>query len=254
MPTPLTTPTHVTASGVSAPGPYTGLTHTVTPGSNRLLLLFVQSFHSTDPQNHGVSAVTYGGQAMTAIPSYDRADGVFSRVQAFYLKEAGIAAASSNVFSMTTVTADAISLFTAGAVALSDVDQTTPFGTAAVNSGNSGTASVSVASATGELVVGSIATDAETGITETGTLLFEDQNVGSDISAGAQYYSGAATVTVQWSLASNPWAVGGVSVKPAGAGGDVTTALTGVAAAGAVGSLTASGGVTMRNLFFRRRR
>ncbi len=76
----------------------TGLTHTVSAGDNRLLLFAVGYENGSDP---GVSAVTYGGQALTPIIADVAGTTTVGRVELWYLNEAGIAAASGNTFSVT---------------------------------------------------------------------------------------------------------------------------------------------------------
>lgn len=96
---------------------------------------------------------------------------------------------------------------------MQDAHQTTPIGTAATAFGTSSAPSVSVTSATGETVVGTLgATSADPA--ETGTLIAEGARAGS-IWGSAQYYTGASSVSVEWTGSQTSWACGGVPVKPA---------------------------------------
>lgn len=114
----------------------TGLTHAVGSGSNRLLIFAVGYEHSADTL---VSAVTYGGQAMTRITGTSAtSSGVYDRAELWYLKESGIAAASNTTFSVTWGSGAPTSpMYAAGAY--TDVDQTTPIATSSSNSTNSAT-------------------------------------------------------------------------------------------------------------------
>ena len=67
--------------------------HAAAPGSQRLLL-YVAAYES-DPGTD-LTALTYGGQAMTQLT--DRAEGIYNRVEIWYLLDAGIAAAVDDVF------------------------------------------------------------------------------------------------------------------------------------------------------------
>ncbi|MFH2054820.1 MAG: putative Ig domain-containing protein, partial [bacterium] len=77
----------------------TGLTHTVPAGDNRLLIFAVGYEDGTvsDP----VAAVSYGGQALTRAGGDVAGTTFWGRAELWYLKEAGIQAASSNTFSVT---------------------------------------------------------------------------------------------------------------------------------------------------------
>ena len=101
-----------------------------------------------------------------------------------------------------------------------DVHQTTPTGTAATNSNNfSNAPTVDVTSASGELVVDGVA--ARSSLTAVGAGQTQRVNLtGGADSVGGSEEAGAATVTMSWTMAAeNPWAIGGVSLKPLAAGG-----------------------------------
>ena len=110
-----------------------------------------------------------------------------------------------------------------GGIGLSGVHQTVTIGTPAQTSGSGAAATATPASAVGDLVVATISSDSEGGITESGTLRWEIQNVGADCSFGAQTYAGASpTVAVAWTQGITGWAVVAVSFKPAAAGETIT--------------------------------
>lgn len=98
---------------------------------------------------------------------------------------------------------------------------TASFGTfASAKSTTTSAPAVTVVSATGEIVVAVVASDANATITEGGSLLWERQAVDGDSSFGGQSYNGAASVNATWT-ASSPdvgWVAVGISIKPAAAG------------------------------------
>ncbi|GAG27144.1 unnamed protein product, partial [marine sediment metagenome] len=110
----------------------TGTTHTEEPGTDRALIFIVheESSGSTDPY---VSSVTYGLQAMTKIIEDSLVPGSYGNyTAAFYLDEAGIAAASTGTFVVTwtdgTVSSDAYT-----SAFFENVNQTTLIGASASN-------------------------------------------------------------------------------------------------------------------------
>ena len=107
----------------------TGLTHSVSAGSNRLLIFVMGAEHTTSPIG-SISGVTWGGQALTKIEHAVEtgATAYENRLEMWYLDEAGIAAASGNTFVITgwTGTDPADELY--DAVTLENVDQATPIG------------------------------------------------------------------------------------------------------------------------------
>jgi hypothetical protein len=76
----------------------TGLSHTASAGTDRLLVFVVGYENGADP---GVSAVSYGGQSLTRVAGAVAGTSFYGRVELWYLKEAGILAASGATFSVT---------------------------------------------------------------------------------------------------------------------------------------------------------
>ncbi|MDA2939276.1 hypothetical protein MYX75_13570, partial [Acidobacteria bacterium AH-259-A15] len=103
----------------------------------------------------------------------------------------------------------------AGAWPLTGVNQTTPFGTAVGNQGLSSTASVTVGSNTGELVLAAVFSEAGTTTTALDTLDWLLNSVsGTQDDNGGQHKDGAATsTTLTWTInsPSDKWATIGVS-------------------------------------------
>jgi hypothetical protein len=113
----------------------------------------------------------------------------------------------------------------AAAYSYTGVHQTTPFGTPNSNTGNSGTASVIVDSATGELVIDGMLYNFNDATplpvkdgTQTQRVLAEIPELDADttwVRSGASEKAGAASVTMSWTASSgNEWAIVGAALKP----------------------------------------
>jgi hypothetical protein len=128
----------------------TGLAHTAGSGANRLLVFAVGYEHTgSDP---GVSSVSYGGQSLTRIDGAVAGTTTYARVELWYLNDAGIAAASSNAFSVVWGGATPSQPMYAAAT-YKYVNQSSPIGGSSTNSTNSSspnpiTAGVAVADET----------------------------------------------------------------------------------------------------------
>ncbi len=127
-----------------------GLTHAAETGSDRLLVF---TTHAEDGGSSDLTAVTYGGQAMTKIIEEGFAPGdVEAYIAAFVLDEAGIAAASGSDFVVTWAAPPSPAGY--ASVFLSGVNQTTPIG--ASSSGESEVADVTsaaLATSAGDMVL-----------------------------------------------------------------------------------------------------
>jgi hypothetical protein len=214
----LGTPASTSRAGWDSGTPDTSLTYTVSAGSNRVLVLFACLGDSLLP---ALTAASYGGQAMSAITGYLKNDANFVTAQAFYLLEAGIAAAGSTTVSITGVPGVAIDASIWGVAAFSDVHQTTPFGTAVTASGT-GTAPAtgSITVPANGLAIGSMCSDDDNAFSNASTIIFEVEGVNSDVGGGAQYR--ATTGDLVWTTDSQGWAAAGVPVSPTGAAGRTT--------------------------------
>lgn len=111
--------------------------------------------------------------------------------------------------------------FGACAISLSDVHQTVPLGTAANATGYDTTPTVTVSSATGELVVDGLV------IMNSGTLTvgagqtqrWNTPTANAFIRYAGSTESGAASTTMSWSNSSSQtWAIVAVPIKPTGGG------------------------------------
>lgn len=113
----------------------TGLTHTPASGSNRLLIFAVGYENGADP---GVSSVSFGGQALTRIDGAVAGTSFFGRVELWYLKESGIAAASGTTFGVVWG-GSAPSQPMYAAATYRNVNQSNPIGASSVNSTDTST-------------------------------------------------------------------------------------------------------------------
>ena len=93
------------------------------------------------------------------------------------------------------------------------VDQGVPLGAFAGANGNSGTASVNVSSASGELVFDTV--DHYNSLTVGANQTQRWKTGSASTYSGGSTEPGAATVTMSWTAGSNTWAIGAVPIKPA---------------------------------------
>ncbi|WP_345531602.1 DUF4347 domain-containing protein, partial [Viridibacterium curvum] len=181
--------------------------HTVGSGSNGILIVEVSLRY-----NAGASSVTYGGVALTKLSSVTDALGVVT-AELWYLKSP--TAGTANVV----VTLPTTHEFVAGASSFFNVNQTTTFGTVATADGSSGTASLAVSSATGELVIDVVAsrqnTTSTVGAGQTQLWSLRNGTASADAWGGSSTEAGAASVTMSWTITSSEWAATGVSLKAA---------------------------------------
>lgn len=156
-----------------------------------------------------ITACTVAGVSIFANILWNRSDSNFVRTKTFY--QLNPTPGTPNIIASTSGF-DQLAVL---AVSIIGADVSgTPFGTAAVNSGSSATASVAVTSSSG-LIIGGIMSDSEGGITEGGTLLTKTAAIAGDSIAGLQYYT-TANPTVTWTQSNTGWAVGAVGVNAPG--------------------------------------
>lgn len=196
-----------TSTGYSAnPGSITfTLSHTVSAGDNRLLLVGISQ------KNKLVSSVTYGGVNMTLVGENVSSGG--ARMHIYMLLNPAVGTA--NVVVNLSVNPD--KGIAVSATTFTGVNQTTPLGTFNSASGNSNTATTTVSSAANELVY-DVATFRNTTMTQAaGQTALYNINTGGEIDgAGASTKAGAASVTMTWNAPTNhEWAIGAVPIKPA---------------------------------------
>ncbi|MEC5387334.1 DUF4347 domain-containing protein, partial [Uliginosibacterium sp. H3] len=194
-------------SSSATSGNATSLTwsHTVGSGSNGILIVEIALRY-----NAGASSVTYGGTALTKLSSVTDGGGIVT-AELWYLK-----APASGTKSIV-VTLPTTHEFVAGATSFFNVNQTTPFGTAATNDGSGTTASVTASSASGEIVV-AVAASRQNSSSSVGsgqTELWTEQNgtLSADAWGSTTSKAGAASVASSWTISSSEWAATAVSLK-----------------------------------------
>jgi hypothetical protein len=197
-----------TSTGTTATSGLT-ISHT-TSGSDRLMLVGISI--NAEAGAPTVSSVTYNGVALSNVGSQASSD---SKMRMAIWRLVGPATGTHNVVITLSAVPDGA---TAGVMTFTGADATTPLGTFASAQGESGTATVTVSSAAGELVFDTVAQEGSSnydlvpgaGQTERWDL-FE-----SNANGGGSTESGAASVTMSWTFTSEKWATGAVPVKPCG--------------------------------------
>lgn len=119
-------------------------------GSNRLVIAGVGTSAGTPPDWTNCRWGGSSGTAMTDFGTRTTSLPAFCGMRGFYLKDASLGTGSKQVYASGSATDECGVV----AVAYSDVDQTTTFGTLATDGNQNGAARVTVSSATGELIVG----------------------------------------------------------------------------------------------------
>lgn len=183
------------------------LNHTISSGSNRLLIVSV----AIERDDERVTSATYAGQAMTFVgTSVD--PNLTSRLEVWRL----IAPATGT--NTVSVTLNASAATVVAAISFTNVDQTNPIAASQFASGTgSSDASVSVASATDQVVLSAIAAnDAVNSVTPFAgqTSRWNVLNAADVIGAGSST-TGSSTTTMRFTLQSpQPWTMGAFSIRP----------------------------------------
>ncbi len=191
-------------------GAVTSLTysHTCT-GSDRALFM---TCHAADK----TFTATYGGQSMTEL--YDGTPGTpFKHIAAYFLGDGTYPATGANDIVITLSGSNAIA---SGASSYTGVDVSgTPYDGGAVATGNSTTAAVTITSETGDLVVAGAAMNLDTTQTCLDTERVNVANGDEFLWTGVSDAAGAASVTLDWTVSSNPWTMYGINLNVASGGG-----------------------------------
>ncbi len=192
------------------------LNHAVGTGSNRLLIVAV----AIERDDERVTTVTYAGQAMTFVgTSVD--PGQTSRVEVWRL----IAPATGT--NTVSVTLNAAAATVVAAISFANVDQTNPIAASQFASGdNVSTASVTVASATGQVVLAAIAANDAVDSVTAGAGQAASWNVinaADVIGAGSTKAASATTTTMSYTLQSpEKWTMAAIAIRPSSAAITVT--------------------------------
>lgn len=183
--------------------------HTVGAGPDRVLVVGVSN-HANTP----VRGVTYGGAPLAPIVSR-AGGGNNTRVSLFIL--VAPATGTADVVVTLSGTEDVVG----GAVSFTGVEQGTPVGDSGTARGTGTLASVTIASAPGEVVVDAVAARGNGMLITVGGGQAQLWNRatgtwGTDIIGGGSTEPGAASVTMSWTLSvSRSWAIGAASLRPA---------------------------------------
>ena len=197
----LTAPAPVIAASLT-------FSHTVPTGDNRALV--VTTGHEDTART--VNSVTYGGVALTKAADQTSTN---TRATLWYLLNPAVGTAN------VVVTISATENLAAMALNLSGVHQTTPIGTAVGATGQSLTPSATVVSASGEWVVGALATggdanNASANVGQTSLYNTTTGTGGSNVRFVTDVKPGAASTNIGWTLeSSKQWAAVAVPFKPA---------------------------------------
>ncbi len=203
------TPPGIHSSGKQVPVNAATISATAGPGGvNRGLFAFIGQGDPDPPV--AVTSVTFNTtETMTAIPSFSASDGSFVHVQGYYLAAPSVASASIVV-----VMAGTVEQLSLTFVAVTNMHQTVFLGTAVPANGSGTTASTTVSSATSEIVLCTVMTDAVTITVGTGTELQSNENIASDTSHGLSWVAGGTSITPTWTLVdSQGWAISAVGIK-----------------------------------------
>lgn len=181
----------------------TTFSHTIA-GTNRLLVVGLSWWDS--PAD--VSDVKLGDTALAEV--WNETPGTTSAAQYYLLNP-------PNGTQTVAVNWTAATWAVVGAISFTGVNQTDPLGSNATNAGTGSPATVDVTSASGELVVDTVATnDASSKTVGAGqTERWNLQETGVD--GGGSTENGSATVTMSWALSGSPggWRIGATALRPA---------------------------------------
>jgi hypothetical protein len=183
--------------------------HTVGAGFNRILVVGTSAAGLTS-----VSSVTYGAAALTRINATSSSSSETTEMWYLLAPPAGTA----NIV----VTFSGSDSVAAGSVSFTGVSQSTPLGTSASASGAGGTPSVTVASATNQVVIDTITDYADKSSLTAGASQTQRWNVTSgaggktDVISGGSTKAGAASTTMSWTIgAAKAWSQVAVPLIPA---------------------------------------
>lgn len=212
---------NTTAYPLPAVGESTSTFSHIVSGANKYLIV---ALGQTTGNGITPTSVTYAGTAMTAATVVDdSANGVKLRIYTLIAPTSG----TNNVV----VTWGISSRGAATAISFSDVDQATPIGTPTTES--AGDSSITVSSATNNLVVDfiaypggdSVTATVGSGQTERANFIGSPGAGGNSVRAAASTEPGASTVTMSWTRSSGAGsAYYGVSVQAAASGTTATLA------------------------------
>lgn len=189
--------------------------HTVT-GSNTYLLVYVATGDTSLSSIADVSGVTYNTISMSEL-----ATDVFTSRLNMHLMGLVAPAGGANTVAVTlAATPDDHGSI---AVSYTDVDQSTPIGTAASENGEADPNSSTVSSASGELVSAGDVNGNSTSTLGQDTTVLDNQNYGTNDRIAVQEKAGETTTVLTWTPGSGTkYVTCGVPLKPVAAAGGFT--------------------------------
>ena len=210
--------------------------HTVSPGSSRILIVGV----SIDVSNATVVAANFGGfLPLTPIGQTNNAQ---TKVAMYYLLNPPV-----GIYPVS-ITLNSAAGIVGGAVSLAGVDQMNPVETFAGNSANNGDPSLTIASSAGGVVVDTVAPKSPNQAQSAGTNQTVAWNQSaSNYSGAGSTMPGDVSVSPSWTINGNSgWTMAAVALNPSIILADVTLTSTGPASVFATSNLTYT--ITVTNL------
>jgi hypothetical protein len=184
-------------------------------GSDTFLRATAGWVEATVSPTSSPSGVTYNGVALTVIPSSKVHIALGDSTNSLGIEQWGLVAPATGANNLAfTFTGNVI--FRGGAESWFGVDQTTPYGTAAIGNAADTTPSINVASADNGVAVSSALVISLTALVSGDTERWNNAPV-SNSAAGGSSQLGAASVTMDWSGAFGApynWVESGVSLHP----------------------------------------
>jgi hypothetical protein len=190
--------------------------HTVA-GADPFLAVCVTWWHYLSTPT--ITAATWNGLTLTlADTASNPSCGHACKAALYILPNPPAATANTSIIFSSTPTAAVV-----GTISFTGVDPTTPTGTAVLATGAGSPASVTVSSASGELVLdclNSLAAGSAPSVASGQTSNWSDFDAGGYTHNASSYVSGTPSTVSAWTLSGSPqWAMLGLSIKPAGGGG-----------------------------------
>lgn len=183
-------------------------THVCNGGNKSLLVLYVSLGQTTSDAGLSLSA-TYAGVSMTSVLGPIHSGGATRGFVQMFRLVAPAPGANTVSITVTGGTAD----LTAASISFNNVNQTTPIQNATSATGSSTAPSVTVTSATGNVVIDALGVGSN--ITATGKTFRSYKNLNL-LSAGGNgatsISSGAASVTMSYTVVTDQWAIIGADI------------------------------------------
>jgi len=212
--------------------------HTVGGGADRVLVVGV-AVEDASTADANITAVTFRGVALTAVPNSKRSGGGTGIIQTqlFYLLHAGVGAAGAGTVNVTMQ--GAVDGITAGAVSLTGVSQTAPQSVATnVDTSGADSISTSISTATANSWVVDVVGSGNSGSFTAASGQVERWDIAASGMTGAtstKALTAAGNTTLGWTHnGANRLAHSLVSLAPSGTGTQTFTLTTNVSGSGSV--------------------